>query len=93
MRKRLSGIDGREILSAFVKIAIASAVMSAFCYFSYQFLLQKLGFETLIFRIIEAFVPIALGGIVFILMAKILHIDEINKIYNAFARKLKQKNG
>jgi putative peptidoglycan lipid II flippase len=93
MRKRLSGIDGREILSAFVKIAIASAVMSAFCYFSYQFLLQKLGFETLIFRIIEAFVPIALGGIVFILMAKILHIDEINKIYNAFARKLGKKNG
>jgi putative peptidoglycan lipid II flippase len=91
MRKRLSGIDGREILSAFVKIAIASAVMSAVCYFSYQFLFERFGIETFIFRIIEAFVPIALGGIVFILMAKILHINEINKIYNAFARKLGQR--
>ncbi|MBA4186211.1 MAG: murein biosynthesis integral membrane protein MurJ, partial [Acidobacteria bacterium] len=32
MRKRISGINGREIVSAFVKIAIASAVMSAVCY-------------------------------------------------------------
>lgn len=92
MRKRLSGIDGREILSAFIKITIASAVMSTVCYFSYQFLLQRFGFETLLLKIIEAFVPIALGGIVFVVMAKILHIHEINKIYNAFARKLGRKN-
>jgi len=91
MRKRLSGIDGREIFSSFVKIAVASMLMSAVCYFTYQFLLQRYGFETFILKVIEALVPIALGGIVFILMAKILRISEINKIYNAFARKLGSK--
>nr|MBA3335770.1 murein biosynthesis integral membrane protein MurJ [Acidobacteriota bacterium] len=93
MRKRLSGIDGKEIFSAFVKIAVASAVMSVVCYFTYQFLLQRLGFDTFISKVIEAFVPIALGGIVFVIMAKSLRISEINKIYNAFARKLRGKNG
>ncbi len=93
MRKRLSGIDGKEIFSAFVKIAVASAVMSVVCYFTYQFLLQRLGFDTFISKVIEVFVPIALGGIVFVIMAKSLRISEINKIYNAFARKLRGKNG
>ena len=38
MRKRISGLNGREIISAFIKIAIASALMSAVCYASYYFL-------------------------------------------------------
>ncbi len=93
MRKRISRIDGREISAAFVKIAVASAVMSAVCYLSYHFLARQFGTITLSFKLIEAFVPIALGGIVFFLMAKILRVDEINKVYNAFARKLGRKNG
>src|SRR6476661_5593126 len=38
MRRRIGRLNGREILSSFVRIALASAVMSAVCYFSYQFL-------------------------------------------------------
>ncbi|MEK7723971.1 MAG: hypothetical protein AAB336_06455 [Acidobacteriota bacterium] len=41
-------------------------------------------------KLIEAFVPIGLGGIIFIISAKLLHIDEVNKIYNALTRKLKR---
>jgi putative peptidoglycan lipid II flippase len=93
MRKRIERIDGREIIRAFVKIAIASAVMSAVCYFSYHFLARQFGIQTFLFKFVEAFVPIALGGITFFLMAKILRVSEINKVYNAFARKLGRKNG
>jgi putative peptidoglycan lipid II flippase len=93
MRKRIGRIDGREIITAFAKIAIASAVMSAVCYFSYHFLAQRLGIDGFSIKIVEAFVPIALGGIIFFLMAKILRVNEINKVYNAFARKLGRKNG
>jgi putative peptidoglycan lipid II flippase len=88
MRKRINRIDGREIIIAFIKIAIASAVMSAVCYFSYHFLTQQFAVKTLIIKIIEAFVPIALGGIVFFLMAKILRVGEIDKLFNALKRKL-----
>jgi putative peptidoglycan lipid II flippase len=91
MRKRIERIDGREIISAFVKIAAASAVMSAACYFSYHFLVQRFGTESLTSKIIEAFAPIALGGIVFVAAAKILGVTEIDKVFGAFARKLGRK--
>ncbi len=93
MRKRIGRIDGREIIAAFVKIAIASMVMSVVCYFSYHILARQFGTNGFSVKIIETFVPIALGGITFFIMAKILRVNEINKVYNAFARKLGRKNG
>ncbi len=90
MRKRISRINGREIMSSLIRIVIASAVMSAVCYFSYYFLHQQFGGNGLIYRLIEAFIPIGLGGIAFLTMAKLLKISEIDKIYNAFARKLRR---
>lgn len=88
MRKRIEGINGADIIRSFVKIAIASTLMSAVCYFSYYFLHNRLGAQTFLFRLVEAFVPIALGGIMFFAAAKLLRIGEIDKLYNAFARKL-----
>lgn len=93
MRKRITRINGGEIFAAFLKIAVASVVMSVVCYFSYYFLARELGTEKLIVKIIEVFVPIALGGVIFVLMAKILHVSEVNKLYNAFARKFGVRNG
>ena len=91
MRKRIQRLNGKEILSAFVKIALASAVMSAVCYFSYYFLHLQFGGKGLIAKLIECFIPIGLGGIVFFITAKLLRINEIDKLYNAFARKLGRK--
>jgi putative peptidoglycan lipid II flippase len=90
MRKRISRLNGRQIFSAFARIALASAVMSAVCYFSYYFLHRQFGGGSFVYRLIECFAPIALGGIVFFAAAKILRIGEIDKLYNAFARKLKR---
>lgn len=90
MRKRIAGIDGREITASFIKIAVASAVMSAVCYFSYNLLTNWLGAKTLIVKLVEAFVPIALGGIAFVFAAKILRVSEVNKLFNALKRKLKR---
>ena len=91
MRKRIKRLNGKEILSAFVKIVIASGAMSAVCYFTYYFLYQQFGGKGLIAKLIECFVPIGLGGIVFFITAKLLRISEIDKLYNAFARKLALK--
>lgn len=90
MRKRISRINGREILSSLFRIAAASAIMSAVCYFSYYFLHRQFSGNGLIYKLIEAFVPIGLGGITFIISAKLLQIDEVNKIYNNLARRLKR---
>jgi len=91
MRKKIKRLNGREIISAFTRIAIASAVMSAVCWFSYQFLHGQFGGRSFLYKAIECFVPIGLGGIIFLIMAKLLKVSEIDKLYNAFARKLGRK--
>lgn len=91
MRRKIKRLNGREIFVALTKVIIASAVMSAVCWFSYRVLHQQFSGSSLIYRMIEAFVPIGLGGIAFIIMAKLLKINEIEKIYNAVARKLGKK--
>lgn len=91
MRRKIQRIDGKSIISAFIKIAIASALMSVVCYFSYYFLHQKLEAKGFLFKAVEVFVPIILGGIIFLIMTKLLRVNEVNKLYNAFARKLGRK--
>ena len=91
MRKRIKRLNGREILSAFLKIALASVAMSAVCYFSYYLLHRQFGGSGLIAKLIECFLPIGAGGVVFFIAAKLLRVKEVDKLYNAFARKLGRK--
>ncbi len=91
MRNRIKRLNGREIFSAFTRIAIASTVMSAVCYTAYYFLHKQFGGDGFLYKLTECFVPIGLGGIVFLIAAKLLKIKEIDKLYNAFARKLWRK--
>lgn len=90
MRRKISRINGGEILAALVKIGVVSALMSAVCWFSYYFLHRQFGGANLLYKLIECFVPIALGGVTFFAAAKILKVKEIDKLYNALARKLKR---
>ena len=88
MRKRIKRLNGREIFSSFLKIAAASAVLSAVCYASYHFLFNRFGSPTLTIRAVEAFVPIALGGVAFVIAAKLLRVTELEQAFNTVRRKL-----
>lgn len=90
MKKRIGRINGGEIFKSFVKIAAASAIMSAVCYFSFTYLTAYFGTKTLSVKIIEAFVPIILGGITFFIAAKMLGVSELNKFVNALKRKIRR---
>lgn len=91
MRRRISGLNGKELFASFLKTVFASLVMSAVCYASYHFLTNWLGEKTLIVKFVEAFVPIALGGIVFFIIAKLLRVGEIDQLVGAIRRKLGRK--
>jgi putative peptidoglycan lipid II flippase len=88
MRKRVKRLNGRVIFLAFMKIAAASAVLSAVCYFSYRFLLSSYGTGTFLLRFTETFVPIALGGIAFVLVAKVLRVTELEQLYGSLRRRV-----
>lgn len=92
MRRRIGRINGRELGLAFAKIAIASALMSLVSYLSYQFLTNWFGPDkSFVVELIEAFVPIGVGGITFLGSAKLLRITEIEKVYRTLAEKLRGK--
>ncbi len=88
MRKRVKRLNGRDIFLSFMKIAAASAVLSAVCYASYRFLIDEFGAATLSLRLVEAFVPIALGGIAFVIVAKLLRVTELEQAFGMVRRKL-----
>ncbi len=88
MRKRISHIHGGDIFRAFIKVAIASAVMSVASYLSYHFLVSQLGVSGLLIRLSEVFIPILIGGIAFSVVAKLLRISEFETVYNGLSKKL-----
>jgi putative peptidoglycan lipid II flippase len=88
MRRRIKRLNGRDIASSFVRIVIASAAMSAVAYFSYHFLTNYFGDKAFKVRLVEAFVPIALAGITFLIAAKLLRISELEKIWANLKRRL-----
>ncbi len=88
MRKRIKRLNGRDVLLSFLKIAGASTVLSAVCYASYHFLFNRYGTTTFTIKLVEAFVPIALGGIAFIVAAKLLKVLELEQLFGVMRRKL-----
>ncbi len=91
MRRKIERIQARKIITSFIKIAIASAIMSVVCWFSYQYLTNYFGEKTFPIKLIETFVPIGLGGIVFLISAKLLGVSELNQFIDIFKKRLGKK--
>jgi len=85
MRRRIQRLEGRRIVSSFLRIAAASAALSAASYFSYAWLHAALGGRSLTARLIETFVPIAFGGAVFLISARLLGVEELKQAVEAVA--------
>lgn len=88
MRRKIGRLNGRDIIGAFVRVAIASAVMTAVCFVSYRAVASYFAVENFGVRLLEAFIPIGLGGITFFVMAKLLRISEIEQVVAMLRRKL-----
>lgn len=88
MRGRIGRLNGRDIARSFAKIAAASALMSAACYFTYSSISGIFAEKTIAVRAFEALVPIAVGAVVFFAAAKLFGVTEMNKLFNTVAGKL-----
>lgn len=88
LRKRIKRLNGRDIFFSFAKITVASAVLSVVCYATYQFMFAQFGTVGFWLRLAEAFVPIGLGGIAFVIAAKLLRVTELEQAFGMVRRKL-----
>ena len=91
MRKRIKRLNGRSVFASFIKIAAASAIMSVVCHFSFRSVDGVFGYENIWTRMIEAFVPIFLGAVTFIISAKLFRVEELDKAFRMVGSKLKRK--
>ena len=91
MRRRIARLNGREILLSFLKIVAASAAMSVVAYFAYSYLTSTFGDKRFSVRLVEALVPIALAGVTFLIAAKMLRINELERLLNVLFRKISAK--
>jgi putative peptidoglycan lipid II flippase len=87
MRRKIKRLNGREVFGAVVKIVIASAVMSVVAYFSYRGLASYLDETRLSVLVAEVAVPMALAGLTFAAVAKLLRISELEKLTNALRKR------
>ncbi len=87
MRRKIKRVNGREVGSSFLRITLASVLMSGASYASYYLLFVELGTRTMVVKLAEAFVPIAVGGAVFVVIAKLLGVKELDQAYGALRRK------
>jgi putative peptidoglycan lipid II flippase len=87
MRQRIKRLNGRVIISSFFKIAVASAVLTVVCFACYRIMLGQFGIGTFLVKLAEVLVPIAFGGAAFVLAARLLRIDELQKVLGMLKRK------
>lgn len=80
MRRKVRRLEGRRIISSLLRIALASAVMSAACYYVYDASAQVLGTRGVGPRLVNTALPIVAGGLVFFVMARLLRIREQEQV-------------
>jgi putative peptidoglycan lipid II flippase len=90
MRRRIGRLNGRDILTTTIKIVIASFVMGLVAFGSYKALESYFPVNYLWVQVVEVFVPMALSGVTFLLVARLLGIHELEQaiatIRQKFAR-------
>jgi hypothetical protein len=87
MRRKIRRLNGRQIVSGFIRIGIAAAVMAAVCYPIYRLLFAVMGPRGFINQAVECLVPVAVGGATFFMIANLLGVEELNKLLNIFKKR------
>ncbi|HWP44951.1 MAG TPA: murein biosynthesis integral membrane protein MurJ [Blastocatellia bacterium] len=82
MRRRISGIEGRETAVAVFKILLASAVMGAICWLISGWIGDRAG-DTFIARAANVFVSVGAGAGVFYAVARLLGIEDLKTALDA----------
>jgi putative peptidoglycan lipid II flippase len=79
LRRRLDGIEDRRVLSSFMKIALASAIMGAAAFGTGVLMLQWLPGPRLIIQLVRLLVSIGVAVAVLAASAHFLHIPEFRR--------------
>ncbi len=92
IRRRIGGIDGRQLVVSFAKIAVASAVMGVICFAVSRGLQMYLG-DSRWMRLLELAVTIPLGLGVFYIICRLSRLPELESAMRALLPPLLRRLG
>jgi putative peptidoglycan lipid II flippase len=91
MRRKLGGIEGRNLAATFIKVLAAASLMGAICYFTSRRIEGWLGAETLLARLVDVGVSVTLGIAVFFTTARLLGVGELEQLTASLRRRFLRK--
>lgn len=91
LRRKLDGIEGGSLMNSFVKVSLASAAMGAACWFISLQVAAFIGSQSLLARVLNVIVSVAIGVVVFGLVARLLGVSELEQLTNALQRRFKRR--
>jgi putative peptidoglycan lipid II flippase len=90
MMRYAGDIGTKALIIAFLKIGFSTAVMAAVCYYGNQLLLGDLSHMMFLKKALSVFGIIGLAGVVYLITALILKVEEISDVVALVKRRLGQ---
>jgi putative peptidoglycan lipid II flippase len=87
MRRKLNGIEGSRLFATFAKVTLAAAAMGAGCWLLSHQIENNLGLQRLFAKLINVSASVAVGVVVFCVVARLLKVDELTQLTGAIQRK------
>lgn len=87
MRARLGGIEGRSLLSTLLRVIVASSIMGLVCWQVNRLLSGWVGTDHFLGRLINVTGSILTGLAVFLGAARILRLEELDRLVGALRRR------
>lgn len=87
LRKKINGINFKSMTATFIKSIIATVIMAIAVKTSYHFGVGILS-DSKIVSLLMLGISAALGGALYIVIVKVLKIDEIDYVFSSFKKKL-----
>ncbi|HHY09432.1 MAG TPA: murein biosynthesis integral membrane protein MurJ [Firmicutes bacterium] len=91
LRKKLGGLAGRELLKTVAKAGLAALVMSLAVYYTAGHLGEMLNTNSKMGQLLQVFVSIGAGALVYLSCAIVLKMAEVRFIWDLIKRRIKRK--
>jgi putative peptidoglycan lipid II flippase len=88
LRRKLGGMDGRRIIGGHLKLLVAIWPLIGFAYAVHAVADAAIGTDTLLPALITMVVGAGGGGLLYLVFAKLLRVDEVQATIATFARRL-----
>lgn len=91
LRLKIGKIDGRNMLTSFIKTLFSSLVMGLAVYISMTLIENNFNMTLKLAQIVQVLISIGIGAVVYIIIAKLMKMEEADMASNMIMKRFKKK--